>query len=523
MSRASLFRVLLLAMAAALALAACDDRVTVPDAKVWTPALLRGTINDSILVWATFEGDSTDIARASWDMTSDGIFDMVVTGPTAPQPILSFRYAYARAGSYMITLQVTTVTNEMYRTTMDVRITDLSPRVEASVPDRLACGEQALITATVIDDAGFKAWWDLDANGSPDTVVDFTDTMDLDVSYTPTGPGIRSVVFGALDNDEHRFEERFDMVVGLEPAWAPAEESPSAMDQGRWAHASAVHDGKIYVFGGRDGGDVLDHVEIYDPVADAWTEGAPMPSPRYDARAFAYGDSIYVAGGYEPNGAVHLRIDAYHPATDSWADYDPADAGKTMPEARIGFGLDERRHVGEPGYLLLFGGFSAGEPRSFSMKYGFGSGRWTHDFTNEMRFPRRDFGFAELGGYTWAAGGSEDGAQPSARLERYDPGPKVWVIQANMPTARRHPAMASYGQHLYVFGGSTSTAAACKVLEVYDRQTRAWSTGPELPVAISSATAHVLDDRIYLIGGRGPDSMLGKLQVWVLTPWRCGE
>jgi hypothetical protein len=523
MLRPSKFWLLPLAAALGLTLSACDEKVTVPDAMVWAPELLSATVNDTIILYGVYAGDPLDISRFSWDVTSDGIFDEVYTNQGWELDTLGFSYAYRQPGEYLVTLQVTTVTNKMYRTTTEVKISDQIPQINATVPTALACDEAAYISATVIDDGGFKAWWDLDANGSPDTVVTYLDTLRVETHYFPGGPGVRSLLFGTLDNDEHRVEERFDIIMGLAPEWVPVEESPAPMEQGRWGHASTVHDGKIYVFGGKDHYDILDSVEIYDPVTDTWTAGAATPSQLWQSHAITWGDSIYLVGGYEPNGAVHMRIDAYHPATDSWAAYDPADTTKTLEEARIGFGLDERRHQGEDGFILLFGGFSGGEAREFSMKYDVDPGVWSHDYSNEMKAPRRDFGYVALNGFTWAAGGSENGAEPSSFFEHYDPGPKVWVSEPAMPTARRFPAMAALGNHIYVLGGQTSGAIASDILEVFDLENDSWHSGASLPREISAATAEVLDGSIYLIGGRGPDSELGELYMWKLTPWRCGE
>jgi len=517
------FWILPLAAAAGVALSSCEEKISVPEARVWAPDQLSATVGDSIWLYGVYAGDSREIARFSWDVTSDGIFDYIYTSQGWSPDTLGFAYAYDLPGDYIVTLQVTTVTDKMYLTTTRVSISDQVPRISAEVPAALDCGETADLSATVIDDGGFKAWWDLDANGSPDTVVTYSDTITVEASYEPGGPGVRSAVFGTLDNDDHRVEERFDMIVGLQPEWAPPEESPAPMDQGRWGHASVVHEGKIYVFGGRNGGDILDSVEIYDPDADAWTTAAPAPRATWLCKAFAWGDSIYLVGGYLAGGIVNLRIDAYDPADDSWAAYDPADTTKNLPEARIGFCLDERRHVGEEGFILLFGGFTAGQAQSFSMKYDIDPGVWSQDFSNQMKGPRRDFGSAALDGLTWAAGGSEDGANPSAFFEHYDPGPKVWVTGPEMPTARRYPAVAALGHHVYVLGGSTGGATASDILEIYDLESGAWHAGPALPEKLSGATAEALDGSIYLVGGHGPDGELGGLNMWKLTPWRCSD
>ena len=244
---------------------------------------------------------------------------------------------------------------QLYRKTIDVFITDWEPTISVIVPERIECGETALLSATVIDDAGSNAWWDLGDNGSPDVSAAYSDTLVLEIEFTPEGSGIRPVRFTAMDNDGHRSSELHEIIVGLEPEWPAELDTLSMMDQGRWGHASAVYNDRIYVFGGRSNADVLAGVEIYDPALDAWTAGAEMPTARWSATAYAREDSILVIGGYLANGSVFMTLEAYHPDSDSWTVYDPADSGRILPEARVGFGVDERRETGNEGFLLAFG------------------------------------------------------------------------------------------------------------------------------------------------------------------------
>ncbi|MCA9539238.1 MAG: kelch repeat-containing protein [Myxococcales bacterium] len=85
----------------------------------------------------------------------------------------------------------------------------------------------------------------------------------------------------------------------------------------------AALDGRVIVAGGRDGR-IAGHtarVDIYDPAADAWTEGAPMPTSRGGIAAVAYDGWMYVIGG-EGNGAspvgVFDQVEAYDPIADRW-------------------------------------------------------------------------------------------------------------------------------------------------------------------------------------------------------------
>ena len=81
--------------------------------------------------------------------------------------------------------------------------------------------------------------------------------------------------------------------------------------------------GRIHVFGGytvaADGAEATtDRVEIYDPAAQRWTSGAPMPVPVDDAVSGVWRDSLIVlVSGWRDRGNVPA-VQFYDPATDRW-------------------------------------------------------------------------------------------------------------------------------------------------------------------------------------------------------------
>lgn len=86
--------------------------------------------------------------------------------------------------------------------------------------------------------------------------------------------------------------------------------------------------GKIYVIGGRLSGAFIigfpgntNLVQVYDPAADAWATGAPMPTSRSGLNTAALNGVIYAAGGEtqdEKYLAAFRAFEAYHPASDTW-------------------------------------------------------------------------------------------------------------------------------------------------------------------------------------------------------------
>ena len=71
------------------------------------------------------------------------------------------------------------------------------------------------------------------------------------------------------------------------------------MPAGRHHLMAAVHDGRLYVFGGSTPGgfNPTDTVWRYDPREDAWTDLGVMPERRMSGAAVTIGEKIYVVGG----------------------------------------------------------------------------------------------------------------------------------------------------------------------------------------------------------------------------------
>ena len=74
--------------------------------------------------------------------------------------------------------------------------------------------------------------------------------------------------------------------------WSEAAPLPRA----KGSPAAVVHDGKLWVIGGRSGTDDFGGVDVYDPAADAWTSGPAIP-PRGTHGAVVRDGAILVVGG----------------------------------------------------------------------------------------------------------------------------------------------------------------------------------------------------------------------------------
>jgi len=116
-------------------------------------------------------------------------------------------------------------------------------------------------------------------------------------------------------------------------SWSPLAPLPVPVSDN---YATIAVDGRIYVFGGWDGVQHTDHVQIYDIAGNSWSSGAAMPTPRSAAMAGELCGEIAVFGGSdlsfegregyegeEPGGAGGTGCldvtEFYDPATDSWS------------------------------------------------------------------------------------------------------------------------------------------------------------------------------------------------------------
>lgn len=96
------------------------------------------------------------------------------------------------------------------------------------------------------------------------------------------------------------------------------------MSESRAAAAACSLDGKLFVFGGKKGRyestSIHASAEVYDPQSGAWSALPPMPAPRYEAKAVVHDGKIFVIGGREEGYQPSHRVDVYDPATGAWQD-----------------------------------------------------------------------------------------------------------------------------------------------------------------------------------------------------------
>lgn len=238
-------------------------------------------------------------------------------------------------------------------------------------------------------------------------------------------------------------------------------------------HACVAFGGELFVLGGKGAGSA-GAVQIYDPVADAWRLGTPMPVPVAGAAAAVLQDAIYVAGGVFLNSTVAF-LQRYDPAGDSWTLLAPLPAGRNHAAA----GADGAR-------LFVFGG------RTGDGALANGSGDvqvydpatdvWTTSAQPgsgllPLPFPRSDLGRAVLldgelyliGGETLSGAGAEPGGA-FARVDVFDPALGTWREETPLASARHGADPVLFEGSLHVVGGGPvagpSSSTSCEAFRL---------------------------------------------------------
>lgn len=164
----------------------------------------------------------------------------------------------------------------------------------------------------------------------------------------------------------------------------------ASLQRARGALSLVSLNGALYAIGGRDGARQIAVPERYEPARNAWTDLAPMASPRNHLAGYVAGDQVCVAGGRVPNTSA--AIDCYQPASAKWV------AGPTLAVPTSGAAAADFGNA-----LIVAGGEPAFEGNLVTVVQKLRDSAWT---TQPMLVPRHGTGFALYRGRLWMCGGA---------------------------------------------------------------------------------------------------------------------
>ena len=213
-------------------------------------------------------------------------------------------------------------------------------------------------------------------------------------------------------------------------------------------HGLEVVGDKIYLIGGLDGGSA-GKVQIYDPQANTWSLGAPMPWNGGSVVTGLIDDKIYVGGGVLQGAGTVGNFAVYDPALDSWS----ALGSMPTPVNHAASATDGER-------LFVFGGRQGQNVPQAGFDdvqiYDPVAGTWETSDAGDV--PAMPLGRGGTGRAVYSRGnfyvmGGEDTTNVFDDVQVYDPVSETWSLEKPMPTARHGIYPVEFEGRVFLFGG----------------------------------------------------------------------
>lgn len=257
--------------------------------------------------------------------------------------------------------------------------------------------------------------------------------------------------------------------------------------------------GLVYVLGGFTSTGIVADVEVFDPANGTWDTAAPLPVAMHHANAAVADGKIWVTGFLTGFGFdADSRVFQYDPVADAWTD------GAAMPLGTER-GASGVAAIGDSIYVIggLRDGAAVADVSVFSATAGT-AGTWTG--LTEIPAPRDHLGAGAIGGIVYAAGGRNGSIGGHVtELLAFDPAaPGSWTARAPMPTSRGGVAASVMNGKLYVFGGEGNSALPSGVFaetESYDPATDTWATLEPMLTPRHGTGAATVGSTIWIPGG----------------------
>jgi N-acetylneuraminic acid mutarotase len=253
-------------------------------------------------------------------------------------------------------------------------------------------------------------------------------------------------------------------------------------------------------------------VQVFDPVACAWSMGPAMPKPVHHANAAVVDGTIYVVRAMETISFTAIPDTwSWNPATETqWTVKTPMPAGTQRGSAVAGV-ID--------GKIYVAGGLRGGATGELSM-FDPAANAWTGGLP-ALPFSRDHGCGGVVDGKLYVLGGRQANITSQSPLVfEYTPG-GAWAERAPMPTARGGTACGVVGDRIVVVGGEGNSAAPSGVfpqVEAYNAKTNAWESLAMMPTPRHGMGAAVVGNRMYVPGGATQQGFGAVATVEILTP-----
>ncbi|WP_076997296.1 kelch repeat-containing protein [Variovorax sp. KK3] len=287
---------------------------------------------------------------------------------------------------------------------------------------------------------------------------------------------------------------------GTPGRWVPRAALPIPRSEMAWATATQ---GRMHIVGGYGEGAVnRDYHHVYDPAADRWLSGAPLPRGANHVAVAAEGGRVWAFGGFtEQNRRSDDKAYVYEIAADRWTAIAPLPRPRGAAAAVV---LDGKLH--------LIGG--ASEPAAERASVGWHevydpqADRWTA--RKPLPGARDHVGCVADDGRIHVIGGRFNTFEYNTDLHHvYLPARDTWELRAPLPTSRSGHGLVVYrgryyamgGEGGFLVGGVPHQAKVFGQMESYDPRTDRWQRHAPMLTPRHAVGATVIGDWIYVAGG----------------------
>lgn len=280
----------------------------------------------------------------------------------------------------------------------------------------------------------------------------------------------------------------------------------------RWEAATAVVDGKVWVFGGwiSAGAVGTQQVDVYDVAANKWStlsKYAPIPHTHSASASDPSKHEVYFAGGLFGGypGTPTNRAWKFNTQTQVWTELpsmpeNHSSGGLALVNGKLHYlgGVEDDRETNTDRHLVLdLNNLAAGWKAAPDMPGG-----------------RDHFAALELGGKLYAIGGEfghDITHDQQALVHRFDPASNSWQRLADMPVASSHFESSTFvwNGKIVVAGGQVDGWKATDTVSLYDPATDKWSTIGKLPVPLQGPVVQLVGNKLVINGGSKQQGPIG--------------
>jgi probable HAF family extracellular repeat protein len=273
--------------------------------------------------------------------------------------------------------------------------------------------------------------------------------------------------------------------------------------------AVTLADGRVLIAGGMAGDDRTASADIFDPVTRQWSAAAPMnlPRNRHTLTLLASG-KVLATGGYlrhsDPYQSYQRTAEVYDPMANTWTNV------AMMAERRVGHSAS----LLPDGRVLIVGGADYAEYKA-TVEYFTPS---TNTFSNGPSLSERRYFHSAVtlpDGRILIAGGMNFFKDFSDALI-YNSTTSQWQSAGVMSQTRVYfPMTVMADGRVLAAGGYTYAGPTLrKSADVFDPITNAWSAAADMATARSLASIAPLEDGGAIVVGGSASSTLSSVEIW---------